>query len=157
MMAIGPSRPSLPVLLLLGFVAGALATLIFHQLTVWSLGIVGMSEGNAYSLGPVPPFGVPQVINYAFWGGLWGCVFAVLADRFPRNWPLWLAGLVFGLLGPTLVGWLIVAPIKGRPIANGFVPSRMINSPIIHAMFGLGTALFYDLLRRWMPARTRWA
>jgi hypothetical protein len=115
-----------------------------------------MSEGNVYSFRSTPPFGVPQVFNSAFWGGLWGCVFALLADRFPRQWPLWLAGLIFGIVGPTLVGWFVVAPLKGRPIANGFVLARMINSPIINGMFGLGTALFYDLLRRWFHGGRRW-
>jgi hypothetical protein len=157
MIATVPGRRPLPMVLLLGFAAGALATLTFHQMTVWVLSAVGMSEGTPYSFRAIPPFGVPQVFNAAFWGGLWGCVFALLADRFPRSWPLWLAGLVFGAVGPTLVGWFIVAPIKGRPIANGFVPARMINGPIINSMWGLGTAVIYDLLRRWAPGRTRWA
>ena len=153
----GPGLRPLPMVLLLGFAAGALATLTFHQLTVWLLTLTGMSEGSPYSLRPVAPFGVPQVINAAFWGGLWGCVFALLADRFPRSWPLWLTGLLFGMLGPTLVGWFVVNPIKGRPVANGFVPARMINGPIINGMYGVGTALFYDLLRRWTQRRPRWA
>jgi hypothetical protein len=142
--------------LVLGFAAGALAVFVFHQITIWVLGFAGMSEGNAYSFRPVPPFGVPQLFNQAFWGGLWGCVFALLADRFPRQWPLWLAGLMFGIIAPTLVSWFVVAPLKGRPIANGFVPARMINSPIINGLFGLGTAVFYDLLRRWFHGGRRW-
>ena len=157
MIAIGRSRYSLGMVLLLGFVAGALAVLVFHQITVWVLVLAGMSGGSAYSLRPIPPFGVPQVLNEAFWGGLWGCVFALLADRFPRHWPLWLAGLIFGMLAPTLVSWFVVAPIKGRPVANGFVPARMINGPIINGMWGLGTAVFYDLIRRWGAQRARWA
>lgn len=154
---IGHSRPSLPMVLLLGFVAGALAVFVFHQITIWLLTAAGAIQGNPYSLRPIAPLGVPQVLNSAFWGGLWGCVFALVADRFPRSWPLWLAGIVFGIIGPTLVNWFVVAPIKGQPMAQGFNPARMWPGVVINAMFGLGIAVFYELLRRWLPGRARWA
>ena len=148
---------SAAVTLAIGFVAGALAVLIFHQMTVWFLSTVGMSDGRPYSVQAVQPFGIPQFLNAAFWGGLWGCLFALLADRFPRSWPLWLAGLLFGMIFPTLVGWFIVGPIKGRPspFAQGLSP-RLLNGPIINGMWGLGTALFYDLLRHRFVGRARW-
>ena len=151
------ARRSLPLVLAIGFIAGALAVLTFHQITIWLLALAGGGQGNVYSMSPVGPLRVPQVLNQAFWGGLWGCVFALMADRFPRSWPLWLAGFVFGAIGPTLVGWFVVAPIKGNPIAQGFNPARMWRGPIINGMWGLGTAVFYDLLRRWLPGRARWA
>ena len=157
MIATASSRRSLPVILLLGFVAGALATLTFHQMTVWLLTAAGAIQGNPYSLRSVPPLGVPQFINLAFWGGLWGCVFALVAERIPRSWPLWLIGFVFGAIAPTLVGWFVVAPLKGQPMAQGFIPARMWAGPVINGMFGLGTAVFYDLLRSWASGRTRWA
>jgi hypothetical protein len=149
-------RTSPVALVLIGFVAGALAVLTFHQLTILLLSYVGPTQGNVYSMRPIPPFGVPAVLNQAFWGGLWGCVFALLADRFPHRWPLWLAGLVFGAVAPTLVGWFVVAPLKGNPVAQGFEPARMWRGPIINGMFGLGTGIFFDLLRRTL-GRPRWA
>ena len=149
-------RRSPAALLLIGFVAGALAVFTFHQLTILLLSFASSAQGNVYSLRPIPPFGVPAVFNQAFWGGLWGCVFALLADRFPRSWPLWLAGLVFGAVGPTLVGWFVVAPLKGNPVAQGFDVSRMWRGPVINGMFGLGVGIFFDLLRR-MSGRARWA
>ena len=152
-----PERPSLGLLLVIGFAAGALATLTVHQATVWLLTAFGAIQGNPYSWRSVAPFGVPQFLNLAFWGGLWGCVFALIADRFPRSWPLWLAGFLFGAIGPTLVGWFVVAPLRGQPIAQGFNPARMWAGPVINGMFGLGTALFYAALRRWFPSRSRWA
>jgi hypothetical protein len=157
MIATAPGQRSLPMLLLIGFVAGALATLTFHQLTIWLLTALGAIQGSPYSLRPIPPWGVPQVINVAFWGGLWGCVFALVADRFPRSWPLWLAGFVFGAIAPTLVNWFVVAPLKGQPMAQGFNPARMWTGPIINGMYGLGTALFYDVLRRLGHGRTHLA
>lgn len=157
MIATAPGRPSVAVVLLLGFVAGALATLTFHQIAVWLLTAAGAIQGNPYSIRPVAPLGVPQFVNLAFWGGLWGCVFALVAERFPRSWPLWLAGLLFGAIAPTLVGWFVVAPLRGQPVAQGFVPARMWAGPVINGVFGLGTALFYDLFRRLASRRTRWA
>ena len=156
MIATAHSRHSLATMLLLGFVAGALATLTFHQLTIWLLTAAGAIQGNPYSVRPVAPLGVPQVINLAFWGGLWGCVFALLAERFPRSWPLWLAGLLFGAIAPTLVGWFVIAPLRGQPVAQGFVPARMWAGPVINGVFGLGTAVFYGVLRQWTSGRSRW-
>ena len=155
MVTSGYGQRSTVALLLIGFVAGALAVFTFHQLTILLLSL-GSGQGNFYSLRPIPPFGVPQVLNQAFWGGLWGCVFALLADRFPRSWPLWLAGLVFGAVGPTLVGWFVIAPLRGNPVAQGFEPARMWRGPVINGMFGLGTGICFDLLRRW-AGRMRWA
>jgi hypothetical protein len=149
-------RRSLPIVLALGFVAGALAVLTFHQITIWLLTAAGAISGNPYSVRPVGPLGVPQFLNAAFWGGLWGCAFALLADRFPRAWPLWLAGFVFGAIGPTLVGWFVVAPLRGNPVAQGFNPARMWASPVINGMWGLGAGVFYDLLRHRFLGRSRW-
>ena len=41
-----------------------------------------------------------------FWGGLWGVVFALIADQVPGR-AIWLKGLIFGLLGPLLVNWFV--------------------------------------------------
>ncbi|HXJ09238.1 MAG TPA: hypothetical protein VNH12_07000, partial [Burkholderiales bacterium] len=48
---------------------------------------------------------------------------------------------VFGAIVPTLVAWLIVAPMKGQPIAAGFAPMAMAIGPIVNAAWGLGTGL----------------
>ena len=149
------SRPSIAMVILLGFVAGFLATLTLHQIAIALLHALKAVPNPPYSLRSIPPFGVPAVLNLAFWGGLWGIAWALfwerLADRLPRRWPLWLAGLVFGALAPTLVGWFVVAPIKGQALANGFNPARMWIGPLVNGVWGLGTALIYDFLRqrRW--------
>ena len=143
------SRPSIAAVILLGFVAGFLATLTVHQLAIGLLHLLGAVANPPYSMRPIPPLGVPSVLNLAFWGGLWGIVWALVADRMPRRWPLWFAGLIFGALAPTLVGWFVVAPIKGQAVANGFNPARMWIGPLVNGVWGLGTALIYEFLRRW--------
>jgi hypothetical protein len=134
----------------LGFLAGALATLTFHQIAIGVLNALGVILSGPYSLRPIPPLGVPAVLNLAFWGGVWGIVWALVADRMPRSWPVWLAGLLFGAIAPTLVGWFVVAPLKGQPVAQGFNIARMWIGPLVNGVWGLGTALIYGLLqRRW--------
>lgn len=134
--------------LVIGFVSGALAVLAFHQTMVLVLGLLGAIPARAYAMTPVPPFSVPTLINSLFWGGLWGAVFAAIADRLPRAWPLWLSGLAFGLLGPLLVNWFVVAPLKGQPMAAGFAPMRMYPGVLILGSFGIGVALIYRALSR---------
>ena len=150
------SRPSVAAVILLGFVAGFLATLTVHQIAIGLLNALGAVPNPPYSMRAIPPLGVPAVLNLAFWGGLWGIVWALVADRLPRRWPLWLAGLVFGALAPTLVGWFVVAPIKGQPVANGFNLARMWIGPLVNGVWGLGTALIYSFLSERFR-RGRWA
>jgi hypothetical protein len=139
----------------LGFVAGVLSTLLFHQLTIGLLNSIGIVATAPYSLRPTPPLGVPSVLNLAFWGGLWGIIFALLAERKTFGLPTWLVGFLFGALAPTLVGWFVVAPLKGLPIAQGFNPTRMWIGPLINGMWGLGTAMVLGFLRTGQSRRSR--
>jgi hypothetical protein len=134
--------------LVLGFAAGALAVLVAHQVMVLILGLTGAIPARAYAMTPVPPFNVPAVVNQMFWGGLWGVAFGAIATRLPRPWPLWLCGLVFGLVGPLLFNWFVLAPLKGQPVAGGFVPMRMYPGVLILGSFGIGVALINDALGR---------
>lgn len=132
-----------------GFVAGALAVVIFHQIAILLLALAGiLPTGAAYATRPVGPLGVPQVANLAFWGGLWGIVFAVLvAGRRVGALPPLLLGLVFGAVLPTLFGWFVVPALKGA--AGGFPPlSRIWIGPLVNGVWGLGTALILAVLAR---------
>jgi hypothetical protein len=140
----------------LGFLAGALAVAVFHQGMVWVLSQVGLIPSQVYAMRGVPPFGVPTILNQMFWGGLWGLLFAAIADRLPRGLLL-LRGVAFGVLGPVLASWFVVAPLKGTPIAAGWVLQRMLASILINGCWGIGLALFYAGLRRWVagPRQTQ--
>jgi hypothetical protein len=119
-----------------------------HQIAIGILNLLGAIPSGPYSLRPVPPLGVPAVLNLTFWGGVWGVAWAFVADRMPRNWPVFLAGFLFGAIAPTLVGWFVVAPLKGQPIAQGFNLARMWIGPLVNGVWGLGTALIYAFVRR---------
>jgi hypothetical protein len=137
--------PSPPMRAFLGFVAGAIAVLTFHQGMV--LALHGIAPGwvpfAPYRTMPVPPFGVPTIVSNCFWGGLWGAGFGLLYPRF--TWPSWLCGLILGLLA-VLAGWFIVAPLKGHAVAGGWVPLAMLRSVLINGSFGLGVGLILPLL-----------
>ena len=53
------------------FMAGFVATLVFHQGVFAAFHADGLIPRPAFDLTPVPLLGVPAVISLAFWGGVW--------------------------------------------------------------------------------------
>ena len=135
-----PLRTELPRWIIVGFVAGALSVLVFHQGAAALLHALDLTPRAPYSLQPTQPLGVPQLTSIAFWGGLWGILLAATFARL-QGARLILAATIFGAILPTLVAWFVVAPLKGQPMAAGFVPAAMIIGPIVNAAWGLGTGL----------------
>ena len=131
--------------LVIGFIAGFLAVLIFHQPVLSLLTAAGFAEAATYSMQATAPFGVPQVLSYSFWGGVWGMVFALVEQRFPRGAAYWVVAFLFGAIFPTLVAWFVVAPLKGQPVAAGGAIPGMLTGLIINGAWGIGTALFLVL------------
>ncbi len=127
---------------LLGFVAGALSHVVFQG----ALGVVffaaDMIPALTWSLKPLPPFGVPTTLNYAFWAGLWGMLYALIEPRLTPKFGRALSGLLFGI-APLLVRWFVVLPLKGAPVAEGLVGNAVIVYVGFHLIFGLGVALLY--------------
>ncbi len=132
--------------LLYGFIAGFIATLVFHQIGLLLLHFAGMTPGMPYNMHRVAPFGVPQFISLAFWGGVWGIVF-VLAEPYLARSPggYWVGAIVFGAIFPTLVAWFVVRPLKGLPVGEIFRVPGVFVGPIVNGLWGLGTALFLCL------------
>jgi hypothetical protein len=129
---------------LLGFAAGVLSVLSFHQ-GMWAiLHAAGLMPPAPYPTDPVPPLGVPRIANFCFWGGLYGVAFGLALPRLPPRAPLWLLGLGLGLL-TVLILWFVVDPLKGQPVAGGFVPVRMLVGALIHLAWGLGVGIILGL------------
>ena len=101
-----------------GFIGGCLSVLVFHQLFIWAMTQAGWMKATVYSTRAIPPLGVPQIVSQAFWGGLWGIVFAFVVPRLP-------------------------APFDG--ILGGFL-SSLVTTPLIQAVFGLGVMVFVALI-----------
>lgn len=126
----------------LGFLAGAIGVLVFHQGVVLLMHALGLAPFTAYSLEPVPPLGVPRVLSAAFWGGLWGIALAALMEGVRRADRLWVA-LIFGAVLPSLVAALVVTPIKGGDMARWMQASTILVAVAVNGAWGIGTALAY--------------
>ena len=127
--------------LIIGFIAGALAVFFFHQIMAWF--ISGRIPWSNWT--PIAPFGVPAILNIAFWGGVWGIVFAFVADRFPKGVAYLLAAFLFGAIFPTLASWYLIPLIKGGALGPRGV---WYNGPLLNGAWGLGTGVFVSLMKR---------
>ncbi len=125
----------------IGFIAGVLAVLTFQQGFIAVMYAAGLFSNPPFRMTPIPPFGVPAIVNLAFWGGIWGIVIVLLTDRLKDSGARVIAALIIGAVGATAVGWFIVAPLKGLPIAQGWNPAAMWRGPLINGAFGLGAGL----------------
>ena len=145
-----------------GFIAGALAVLVFHQGMYVVMQYLGLPlRGAPWSMAADPAaYGMPRVLNQAFWGGLWGIVFAYLIDNMPFG-PNWLRGFIFGMVFPMLLGsWVVVAMIKGQPMfsgafgKDGFNILALRNGFLLNGLaFGIGLGLLYPMLAGMMSGR----
>jgi hypothetical protein len=141
------ARPVLSRWLVVGFLAGVVGVLVFHQGVLAMLHSFGVTQSAAFSMKAAPPWGVPQVWSLAFWGGLWGMALAWSLRRWDGPALIAMATL-FGAIFPTLVAWFVAAPLKGAPIAAGFVPAAMAVGVIVNAAWGLGTGAGLNLFGR---------
>jgi len=133
--------------IVVGALSGAVAVLVFHQGAAAALHALDLTARTPYSMQPTAPWGVPQLWSIAFWGGVWGALLAAMLARLDGG-RLLLASLIFGAVLPTLVAWFVVAPLKGQPMAGGFVPAAMALGPIVNGAWGLGTGLGLMLFGR---------
>ena len=137
-------------IVILGFVAGAIGVLLFHQGGVLALYLLNVLPSPPYSMRATAPLGIPQVLSSAFWGGLWGIVLVWCMTALRSADRLWVA-LLFGGILPTLVGILVVTPLKGGDPLARLEIAGLLRGFVINGAWGLGTAIAYRLLNRWRP------
>ena len=162
--------------LIIGFIAGMLAVLVFHQPVILLMSKIGMVPATAvvYNMAPLPTApaalaealkgyglaGWPILFNNLFWGGLWGAVFGAIHSRIPGGLML-IKGLIFGILLVILSNWLLLPFIRGTLLgmpnqtyfANAFAGGsfdymRLVPGLLLQSAFGIGIGLFYSLMRR---------
>ena len=140
----------------LGFIAGAIAVLIFHQGIIWLLSL-SSGRGVFWSMAPMQPVlpftlrflsrvPIPDLVNKMFWGGAWGALFPFVQGLLPGRM-LWLKGLLYGWLILIVSNWLVLPLIIGNPVFAGGDPLRILNGALILGGFGLGLGLIYGLMR----------
>jgi quercetin dioxygenase-like cupin family protein len=131
-----------------GFLAGFLSVLVFSNGAIALYQAFGAPVPFApWSMAPLPPFGVPQTLSAAFFGGLWGVAYAAIEPWLTARLSRLGGGIAFGAL-PLLVLWFVVFPLKGIPLGGGFTAYGVQLGIVLHAAFGLGLAIFYWTVRR---------
>lgn len=133
--------------ILIGFIAGALSVLIFHQLGFWISNELGYTRTGLYNMRPVPPWSVPAIVSSAFWGGLWGIVAAFVVPRLPGVLSGVVGWILFAAIIVSLVNWFVVLPIKGLPMGGGFRMPGLVVVPLVYALWGFGMWLIAKLTR----------
>ncbi len=122
---------------IIGFVAGALSVLIFHQLGFWLANELGYTRATLYNMRGVPPWGVPTIVSSAFWGGLWGIVAAFLVPRLPRALGGVLGWIMFAAIIVAIVNWTVVLPIKSGRFNMPGMPILVVL-PLVYGFWGFG-------------------
>ena len=124
----------------LWFVAGFVATLVFHQGLLALLYARGISPRPAWNMTATVPLGVPQVISLAFWGGIWAIAIGFGLGRL--GWSGAGVFIVAGAVLPSLVALGIVFPAKGLPVDG----KTVFGALLLNAAWGLGVVLILRLL-----------
>lgn len=135
-------------LFIYGFIAGFLATLTFHQVSLWVLWEATIAPFRPYTMTATQPWGIPAVFSLALWGGVWGVLFAMIQGRFPRSKGYWATAFGFGAVFPSLIALLMVAPLKGHPLGGGWHWQLLLTAFLINGAWGFGTGVFLKLLLR---------
>ena len=130
--------------LLLGFVAGAIATLTAHELIALGLQETGLFTRTPWPMdpvtrGPLAAHGIPQIASDTVWGGLWGIVFAMILGNPPKG-ALTFKGAFLGMLGPAILGVFILRPLLTGEQALFFGGNVDILWPILVILAGFGAA-----------------
>ena len=123
------------------FVAGVISVLLFHQPVLALLYSIGFIPFFPYSMVSTQPFGIPQILSSAFWGGVWGIVLGILTFRARRDLRYWLTVLLLSAVALTAVFLLIVLPLRGQPVAGGWQSNLIATGLMVNGAWGMGTAL----------------
>lgn len=140
--------------IVLGFIAGAIATVTVHEIISWLFQHYWTGwERPSWNMNPVavpvlPDFAVPQIVSDMFWGGLWGSLFGLILGSRPEG-SMTVRGAILGIVGPAIIGVFLAVPFltaKFPPFFGGDA-SKIIPVLCILAGFGAVTAWVYGFFR----------
>lgn len=134
----------------LGFVAAAVAVVVFHQGLVFLFHETGLVAQQPWSFEPHGPWEVPRLASQMFWGGAWGALYGLTWHRFPGH-AAWIKGVFFGLLVVILGNFVVVPLLKDQPLFMGMDVARILTALVVHLVFGMGTAVIFDYVERRIP------
>ena len=129
------------------FAAGFISVLVFQSGANAILHAYGLAN-QPFNYTPTKPLGIPQIWSFCFWGGVWAQVFGCVERYFPRGPLYYVCAFLFGIVGPVMVLWFVVFPLRGQPVAAGLDPGRMLTQIIIHGCYGLGVGVLLQACGR---------
>ncbi len=108
-----------------GFAVGVLAVVLALQGAVWLFGQLGLSPVQLFPMRAPLPASLPGLTQPALIGGLWGLFFILIWDRWGREGVVKGAafGILFGLVGPGLVLWVVWPAFRGRRCSRAAMPA----------------------------------
>lgn len=125
--------------MVLGFIAGAIATVTIHEIISAIFTNPSLWTGwdrVSWDLTP-NDYGVPKIFSAAFWGGLWGMLFPVVFGTLPTG-PLTLKGILFGLIGPALIGVFLAVPLITQRFPVFMDGRAELVIPVLFILAGFG-------------------
>jgi hypothetical protein len=129
----------------IGFIAGFISTIVFHQGILEILFQLGIIPTAPYSMIATKPFAIPGFISLAFWGGVWGIIPAVILRHNSVKFSYWFKLFIFGGIFPPLCAALIVFPLKGILLNYNFTTITLMF--MINAIWGIGTGIIIRIFR----------
>ena len=133
-------------LILLGFVAGFVSTIIFHQEVLEFLYQMHMLPKKPFSMAPTKPVGVPALISLSFWGGVWGIAGVLFFRKYLKQKRFWLFFTLFGGIFPPLIALCVVFPLKHINLHLILTPAGISFLILVNAIWGFGTAFIFKIL-----------
>lgn len=132
--------------LVLGFLAGAIATVAVHELVKYALFVNGYIDMRPWSLDPNAMTGLPQIANDVLCGGAWGVIFALVLGNAPVG-SMTVRGAILGIFGPALLGYFFLQPyLRGEEVLLGGNFNLLGALLLISAAFGAAAAWLYGFL-----------
>lgn len=129
--------------LVLGFIAGAIATVTTHEVIKLVLFKAGIFPNEPWSMTPATVTGMPEIASAMFWGGVWGAIFAIILGDVPKG-SMTFRGAALGIVGPALIGVFLLIPfLKGEAAFAAGDPNIAASVLLIFAGFGATTAWLY--------------
>ena len=123
-----------------GFFAATIAVVTVHEIIKAILFQAGLIPLVPWSLSPVPVTGLPHIISAMFWGGVWGVLFVLTYRMIPGNGPT-MKGLIFGIIGPAVLGVFILVPLITGRFPLFFAGDLKLIISVLLILSGFGAAM----------------
>lgn len=128
--------------IIISFVAGFMATILFHQEFLEFLFQIGIIPKSPFALTSTRPFSFPTFISLSFWNGVWGIVGVLLFRKYLTHKRFWLFLTLFGTIFPSLIT-IMIACLLNHTILH---PAGIILMLIANSIWGFGVAFITKIL-----------